>query len=942
MTLAVAIVTLTALTVALPFLDRYLGRRAGWLVGVVFAALAVALLPAAAQVLAGGVVVLDRPWIPALGIGLHLRLDGLALVFTLMVLVVGALVKFYSARYFPPGRHGALFTILTLFALSMLGVVLADDLVLLYVSWELTTICSFLLIGRKGTEARSPAVRTVVTTFAGGLALLVAVVLLWRTTGTTRISEIVSDTSWMQEDGIATAVLVLLLVAAFAKSAQFPLHFWLPDAMAASTPVSAYLHAATMVKAGVYLVLRFSPAYAEDPRWQLTLLAVGLFTAVYGGVLALSRRDLKEVLAYSTVSQLGLMMATAGVGTAEALVAVSVHVVAHALFKATLFMTAGIVEHESGTRDLHELSGLRRTMPATGAVATLAAASLAGLPPLLGFVSKEKLFTGFVGADSAVVSWLGGGLAVLASALTVAYAYRFLTPYLGGTNRTAAAAHEAPTLFLLGPALGALAGLWLGVHPGRLEDLARRLGADVAGHETHTSLALWHGLTPELFMSLTALAAGAVLCVVHRPVTSVLERCRSPVSGTELFDRITGGLMVLGRGISAPTAGFAPARHLLAPLVVLSLLAAVALPLDVSPHPAPVTRGTDWLLLVPLVAAVLGAVTVRSRMAVMVLSSMAGLMVGAWFLAMGGADLAMTQLLVEVLVVVVAVLAMRRMPRTFPRPSPGQKWGVGLIAVLGGVLAGAGTYALTGRRGRSPAAEWYLQNTEAETHATNVVNAIITEFRSLDTLVETTVLGVAALSVVALCTTLGLPLVKAVEGPRRPGVGRVLGDPQDNTIITRVAGQGLYPVIAAFSGYLLLRGAQLPGGGFIAGRVAGGALAIAHLAAPSEGRARIHLRFAVAVAIGLLTALAAGFLGFLHGGFLVPLSHTFQAVDYTVSTALLFDAGVFVVVVGTVAAFLQSLGVEHSVPARRADPHGLDEDEPDHTVPRAPATEGGS
>lgn len=941
MVLAAALLALVTLTVALPFLDRFLGRRAGWLVGAVFAVLAVALLPAAAQVLAGDVVTWEHPWIPALGIDLRLRLDGLALLFTLVVLVVGALVKFYSARYFPPGSQGGLFTILTLFGLAMLGVVLADDLVLLYVSWELTTICSFLLIGRQGAEASAPAVRTVVVTAAGGFALLVAVVLLWSATGTTRISTILTDTTWQQDEGLTVAVMVLLLVAAFAKSAQLPLHFWLPDAMAASTPVSAYLHAATMVKAGVYLILRFSPAYSEDPRWQGALLTVGLLTAVYGAALALGRHDLKEVLAYSTMSQLGLMMATAGLGTAEALVAVSVHVVAHALFKATLFMTAGIVEHESGSRDLRDLSGLRRSMPVTGAVAAVAAASLAGLPPLLGFITKEKLFAGFAAADSGVLSWVGGGLAVTASALTFAYAYRFLTPYLGRPSPTAGEAHEAPALFLLGPVLGAVAGLWLGVQPGRLEDLAGRVGADVGGHETHTSLALWHGLAPELFMSLTALTVGALLCVAYRPVTGYLERRRASVTGVELFDRTTEGLTVLGRWVSAPTAGFGPARHLVPPLAVLGIFAVVVMPLDVLPHPAPVTRVTDWLLLVPVVAAVAGVVVVRSRMAVMVLTGIAGLMVGVWFLALGGADLALTQLLVEVLVIVVAVLVMRRLPRVFPRASRRQQWSAAGIAVLGGVLAGAATYALTGRRERSPAAEWYLRHTEAETKATNVVNVIITEFRALDTLGEVTVLGVAALSVVALCTTLGLPLAKAVQGPRRRGLGRVLGDPEDNAIMPRVTGQALSPVIAALSGYLLLRGADLPGGGFIAGLVAGGGLALAYLAAPSERRARVPLRFALAVAAGLLTALVAGLVGFAHGGFLVPLSHTLTAVDYTVSTALLFDAGVLVVVVGVVAAFLQSLGVEHDVPPRRADPHGLDDSEPDHTVPAARTTDGG-
>lgn len=942
MTLLLLIVALTVLVLLLPFLDRYLGRSAGWLVGGIFLLLGAALLRPAGAVAAGGITTLDLPWIPAMDVGLRLRLDGLGLTFALVVLGIGALVKLYSARYFPRGSQGGLFAVLVLFALGMLGIVLADDLVLLYVSWEITTICSFLLIGREGPEGSKPAVRTVVTTAAGGMALLVAIVVLAGAAGTTQISQILADTSWTQDDGVTTTVIVLLLIAAFTKSAQFPLHFWLPDAMAASTPVSAYLHAATMVKAGVYLVLRFSPAFADDPRWQVPLLVVGLLTAVYGAGVALAQTDLKKLLAYSTISQLGLMLATAGLGSAKALDAVVLHVVAHALFKATLFMTAGLVEHQTGSREIPELSGLRRTMPVSGAVAALAGMALAGVPPLLGFISKEKLFAGFA-AEHGLLAWGGGALAVLTSAFTVAYAYRFLTPYLGKANVAAGQAREAPATFLAAPAIGAAAGLLFGLWTGPLENLINRAGQDLVTRPTHTSLSLWHGLTPELGMSAAALATGGLLCLVHRPLTGFLTRHHPPVTGVIVFDRLAAALTAAGRGIAALTNSASPSRHLLAGLASLAALALAASTITVDELPAAATRATDWLLLAPLVAATVGAVLTRSRMALLILVGIAGLTVSIWFVALGGADLAMAQLLVEILIIVVAVLVLRRLPRTFPPSSVRRRLGIGVIAVGGGLLAGIATYALTGRRGRSPAAQWYIENTYEQTHAKNIVNAIITEFRALDTLAETAVLSIAALSVVALCATLGLPLGRAERGPRRhgPHIGPLLGDPEDNTIIPRTVGRAVTPALGVLAGYLLLRGHLLPGGGFVAGLVAGAGMAIAYLSAPSEKRAHIHLRFGATIAAGVLLALLAGALGFLAGGFLVPLSHTVTAVEYTLTTALIFDAGAFVVVLGTVTAFLQSLGTEHPIEPRRGDPHGLDDEDPDHSIDDAAAVEAG-
>ncbi|MEE2042289.1 proton-conducting transporter membrane subunit, partial [Nocardiopsis tropica] len=506
--LLLAVLTVTVLSV--PVLDRLLGRATGWPLAAVLALLTAAVLARGPDLWDGGPALeASLPWMPALGIGLSLRMDGLAWLFCVLVLGVGALVTAYSARYFPPGRRTGFYVLMSAFALAMTGLVLADDIVLLFVFWELTTICSFYLIGLSGPSASRPAVRTFLLTALGGLALLAAVVLLWVRTGTTRLSTILGDLSWTQDTGFTTAVAVLVIVAVFTKSAQFPFHYWLPDAMAASTPVSAYLHAAAMVKAGVYLAMRFSPAFADTAVWGTTLIVTGLATALLGAALALRSHDLKKLTAYSTVSQLGFLIAVIGVGTTQALIAAAVHTLAHALFKATLFMAVGVVDHQTGTRDLRELGGLRRAMPVTATVSALAALSMAGVPPLLGFVSKENLFEALLHTPGP--AWLGplaAVAAVLAAALTVAYAFRFVYGTFGGARVRHPGPdrpREAGALFLAAPAVAALAGLALGPAAPLLNPMAERAAADATGEQAQAHLALWHGVNPALAMSAAAL-----------------------------------------------------------------------------------------------------------------------------------------------------------------------------------------------------------------------------------------------------------------------------------------------------------------------------------------------------------------------------------------------------------------------------------------------------
>ena len=420
MTLVWLLVALAAVPVLAVPLTGALQRRAGWPLALAFLALAAAMVPSAREVLDGGEVTWTAAWLPALDVDLALRMDGLGLVFVMIALLIGAAVLVYSVEYLGEGRQLGFYLWMTVFALGMVGLVLADDLVLLFACWEITSLASFLLIARSGSGAESASARTLFMTFFGGLTLLLAVVLMVVATGTTSLSQALASDVWTERPGFTAVVAVLVAVAGFTKAAQFPFHPWLPDAMAAATPVSAYLHAAAVVKAGIYLMLRFSEAFSEVPVWNALLISVGLFTAAMAALFAFQQHDLKRLMAYSTVSQLGLITAAIGVGTEKALTAAVIHTIAHALFKSGLFMMVGVIDHAAGTRDIRRLPELRRVMPWSFATVVLGTASMAGIPPMLGFVSKETILGSMLEAPGpAWVGVLALAAAGLGSVLTV-------------------------------------------------------------------------------------------------------------------------------------------------------------------------------------------------------------------------------------------------------------------------------------------------------------------------------------------------------------------------------------------------------------------------------------------------------------------------------------------------------------------------------------------
>lgn len=898
MLLASLILVCVACAAAAP-IARVNGRATGVL-------LAVPLLGAAGLLAATGESVVWIPWMPTLGVGLGLHLDGLALLFSFLVLVVGALVLVYSARYLPPGRNTSFFVLMSGFAAAMLLLVLSDDLVLLFVAWEATTLCSFFLIARSGSQAREPAIRTLLVTAAGGLSLLGAVAVMAVGTGTTRISDVLVSQAWAQP-AFAVPVALLLAGAVFTKSAQFPFQSWLPDSMVAITPVSAYLHAAAMVKAGIYLALRFSPVVADVPVWSTVLITGGLVTALIGAVAALRQSDLKGLLAYSTMSQLGLLVAMIGVGTPAALTAAVVHTVAHALFKAALFMLVGVVDSQAGTRDINDLSTVRVRMPATVGALAIAAASMAGVPPLLGFVTKESMFAAFIDAPGPawvpVIVTLAGAVTAV---FTFAYAGRIVFGALGGSGMRTV--REASVWFWGAPALCATAGLGIGALPFLLDPLASDAASAAAGVPVDVSLSLWHGLNLPLAISLTVITLGVLLVLARRAVDRVMEPIRFPFSGLDVVDGMRAGLIRIGAAVARTTGTTRPSTHLAIPMVCLVGIAAVGvlamprLPEVVGDPSQPI----DWLLLALVGVGVVAAVRAQTRIAAVVVTGVVGFAMTAWFFVLGAADVAMTQLLVEILTVCVMVLVLRRLPDRF-RPERNKKSSVvsGVLAVGAGLATTIGVWTLTGRREMSVAADYYLREGETTTGGANIVNTILVDFRAFDTLGELTVLGVAGLAIAALLySRRPTPVRSAATSSDSP-----LADAVNNSVFVRTVTRVLGPVIILLSLILLLRGHQEPGGGFIAALVGGAGFALLYLAAPSESAARIKWPYLTLIGAGVIVGVGTGFLGYFEGSFLVPLHAELLGMKLT--TALVFDVGVYLAVVGIVLTAFNLLGRQH-------------------------------
>ncbi|TDD76151.1 DUF4040 domain-containing protein [Actinomadura darangshiensis] len=885
-------------------------------------ACAAAVLPAAtagwAATRAGrGDLTARLDWAPDLGLTIDFRLDALSVLMLLLVGGVGAVVLCYAGWYFERSERLLVGTLVA-FAGAMTGLVLADNLLVLYVFWELTTLSSFVLIGvtrPERAEDRRAATQALLMTTAFGLVMLAGFVLLGQAAGTYRISALVADPPG---GAAARTGMVLVLLGAFAKSAQVPLHAWLPAAMVAPTPVSAYLHAAAMVKAGVYLVARLAPAFAGDGVWRPLVIGVGLLSLLAGGVIALRQHDLKRLLAYGTISQLGLLMILLGDGTRTAALAGAALLLAHGLFKAPLFLTVGALEHETGTRRADRLSGAWRRMPVLAVAAAAAVASMIGLPPFLGFVAKEAAVEAFAhgGLDAAVLAGVVAG-----SALTVAYGIRFLYGAFGG----AAAARPRDHWGLDGPVVVlAAAGLAVGVVPGALQKAAGPYAGTLAG-DAEYKLALWHGLGLPIALSALAVALGVALFLIAgrtfpvRPVRWRILNAQRDYDG--VVEAILAGAHAVTKRVQI---GSLP--------VYLGVIGAMVLVVPGTALAAGLVRGQGpdlaaadlraWddpvqpVLAVVVIVCALAALRARRRLSAALLLAGTGYATGGLFVAQGGPDLALTLLVVETLSLIMLVLVLRRLPERYPprrRRLPGRV-ATGLVSTcLGGFVAVFLVVAALSRDTR-PVGPGNTRLAIAE-GAGNVVNMIIVEVRALDTLGEIAVLGVTAMGVVGLVTS----------GRRRPepsggepeGRSRWLATPGTpplggSSVLLEVAARLLGPTILVFSLYLLIAGHGRPGGGFVGGLVAGMAFVLRYLpGGRRELATALPVRPSALIGGGLGLAVATGAAGWAGGEFLhgtvwhaaLPL-----AGEIEVPTSLFFDIGVYLLVLGLVLTILTTLG----------------------------------
>ena len=911
------------LIVALPFLGALLpglmnqaGRAAcaGVTFTVTLAAL-IGLLTNLHTVIAGDVVMYRVDWIPSLGLNFTLMLDALGFFFATLILGIGLLIiayaRFYLAR---EDNMGEFFTYLLLFQGAMVGIVLSDNILLLLVFWELTSLSSFLLIGywKHLPEGRQGARMALTVTGMGGLALIGGMLILGQIAGSYDLSVILQNREIIQESNLYLPALILILIGCFTKSAQFPFHFWLPHAMAAPTPVSAYLHSATMVKAGIFLMARLWPVLSGTPEWFWLVGGAGLITMVLGAVIALFKHDLKALLAFSTVSHLGLITMLLGTGTAFGAMAAVFHILNHATFKAALFMSAGIIDHETHTRDIRRLGGLRHLMPVTFVIATLAALSMAGIPLLNGFLSKEMMLEEAYHTVLGGNHWIVPALAVVGSLFSAAYCFRLIGHTFLGPQRDdyPAKPHDPPAGLWLPPALLVVLVVVIGVAPFLAEPAVKGITAAVLGTTAEVPTAyfkIWHGLVPALYMSIVAVVGGLVVLALFNPLLRLWDATPRPEAKT-IFDAVIEGIVRLAKALTLPLHNGAFTRYsaVMAVTVVIAGYYAWATGTVGAPtrsvQPAGPIEIAGWVM---LVTAVLGMVFLhRNRLLSLVLIGIVGLMVSVGFVFFSAPDLAMTQITVEVVTTILLLLALNFLPNETPVESSVLRRSRDVtVAVAGGLATMALSYHYLLRDAISaPISEFHLANSYKGGGGTNVVNVILVDFRAFDTYGEIIVLGIAAVLIYALTETLLGGPVRARLLNRKPNKP-LAGDmhPMMMVVMTRV----LMPVVIMVAFYVFLRGHNQPGGGFIAGLIASIGLVMQYMAsgyswATARQRYPHHGVIGAGVLIAGLTGIGSWFVGkpFLTTDFTYVRIPPFQ--EFELATAALFDLGVFLAVVGAV------------------------------------------
>lgn len=901
-----------------PVLTARWSRSYSTLATAVLPALALAfVLHLAPAVFSGETLFYKVPWVEALGLSLSFRLDGLSLLFVFLILGIGLLVILYARYYLSEKDSMARFYgFLMLFMTAMLGIVLSNNLLQLWVFWELTSISSFLLISFwwHRADARLGARMALTITGFGGLALLAGILLIGQVLGSFELDVVLSQAEVLQQHSLYPVILILVLLGAFTKSAQFPFHFWLPNAMSAPTPVSAYLHSATMVKAGIFLLARMYPLLAGTDLWFLLVTITGMTTLLVGAYLALFQHDLKGLLAYSTISHLGLITLLFGLDTDLATVAAIFHIINHAIFKASLFMAAGIIDHESGSRDMRKLNGLWQFMPVTATLAMVASASMAGVPLLNGFLSKEMFFAETLHQEVlGALSWLIPVLATLAATLSVAYSARFIHDvfFNGQPKGLPKTPHEPPRYMRVPVEVLVALCILVGLAPQYIvgDLLAIASSAALGGPLPEYSLSIWHGVNLPLMMSMLALTLG-ILLYLNRKHLFRFQAELPELNPLQLFDQKIKALLGFAQKWHLRLESSELQRYLLWMFIIVAVL--LIWPLQqmgqFTQHKA--MQPVDGLMLTAMLVAIIAAFATvlcqRQRLLALVMISIVGLVVTLIFVRFSAPDLALTQLSVEVVTIVLLMLALFFLPHKINRASnAGRLIRDGAIASVCGVVIGSLSYAVM-LEPQQRISDFFLANAKTGGGGYNVVNVILVDFRGFDTLGEITVLGIAALGIFKLLTR--LPLFKSNSDAQ----GRQWALDK-HPMLLAVVSQALLPLALLVSVYIFFRGHNLPGGGFVAGLITAIAIILQYVAQGVDWvRERLTLEYHRLVAAGVLISTLTGVASWaFERPFLTSWFDYFQLPlfgEIELASAIAFDLGVYLTVVGSTLMILANLG----------------------------------
>ncbi|NRB17175.1 MAG: monovalent cation/H+ antiporter subunit A [Rhodobacteraceae bacterium] len=882
----------------------------------------IGLLLNAPAVLRGEVVQARLDWLPGLGLNANFYLDGLGLLFAGLILGIGLLIilyaRFYLSREDPMGQF---YTYLLLFQGAMVGIVLSDNILLLLVFWELTSLSSFLLIGywKHLPDGRQGARMALAVTGSGGLAMIGGMLILGHIVGSYDLTVILQHKELIQDSPLYLPALILILIGAFTKSAQFPFHFWLPHAMAAPTPVSAYLHSATMVKAGLFLMARMWPVLAGTEAWFYIVATTGLITMVLGAVIALFKDDLKALLAYSTVSHLGLITMLLGFGTKTAAIAAIFHIINHATFKAALFMSAGIIDHSAHTRDIKRLGGLRHLMPITFTIVVIASLSMAGIPPLNGFLSKEMMLQETVTTLWRDSHYLVPGLAVFAAMFSAAYSFRYIKHVFLGPQRHdyPAQPHDPGIGLWLAPAFLALLVVAIGLSPNILSGPVVSAAAAAVigdGEIPQFDVKLWHGITAPLMMSLAAVTGGLALLWGHSALARAWNAARRP-EAKEIFDALIGAATRFSQRLTDTLHNGSITRYAAIMVVFTTAISLYAYQSGVAAAPTRAVQDAGAMPILGWICLVLATIFIvldhRNRLLALVLIGVVGLIVSLSFNYLSAPDLALTQISVEVVTIILMLLALNFLPKDTPVESAiSTRLRDGGIAITAGAGVGGLIYALMTRDFIAPSiSEFHLANSYKGGGGTNVVNVILVDFRGYDTFGEIIVLGIAALVIFALTEAILGSKVSAYLLNRKPDLPQD-GDPHPLMMV--IATRVMMPLALMVAAYIFFRGHNLPGGGFIAGLIAAIAMLMQYMAsgfgwAAERQRVYYHGIIGSGVLIGATTGMAAWLAGkpFLTSAF--GYLHWPPLEEFEWATAALFDLGVFLAVVGAVMLMLESL-----------------------------------